>query len=135
MIYHMKRNCPNCHNNKLIITWFKVRNNLKCQKCDLYFRYSHWQFLYSVCIYLIITYSFIFRIIDKTYILLIIPLLGIYFYLFYRFFPVVETQFEDGIAPTNITFEKTDDVSENIKRYKEAQRIAVEEIRKNQKLD
>jgi len=132
----MKRKCPNCHESELTMIWFIVRNNLKCQKCDLYFRYSHWQYLFGVCIYFIMTYPFVFGIIDNFYILPVTLLLGIYIYLFCRFFPVVETQFEDNIlAPTKVSIEKTDDVSENIKRYKEAQRIAVEEIRRNKKVD
>ena len=69
--------------------------------------------------------------------LLVLLLTLVYFYLLSRHFPVVKLQFNTGepviLPPTDVEFEKTDDVSENIKRYKEAQRKAVEEIRLNKK--
>ena len=61
--------------------------------------------------------------------LLILALLSFKLHSLKNEFGIDDTRGEMILAPTNVSFDKTDDVSENIRRYKDAQRKAVEEIK------
>ena len=55
-------------------------------------------------------------------------------YLILRYCPLDPAEPPEAtmLPPTHVLFEKTDDVSENIRRYKEAQRNAIIKIQHNQ---
>ncbi len=128
----MKRICPACNNKELYYKPFFSHPYMLCLSCNSVFTHTKlmgFSFL-LVCLLIALMpiylhYLFNLSIYYIAPVVLIISFFIIYF--IRQYFPVksVERSEINLVPPTFVDFEKTDSVSENIRRYKEAQNIAI----------
>ena len=124
---NMKRTCPNCNTKNLKINLWVTYKPMSCKECDGVYEYSGWLRLINLLlIFFVISLDIAFNFEGYDFILVII-LFGLVIYSTLHFFPVIPVGPIEysRLPPTLVHFEQTDDVSENIRRYKEAQRKAV----------
>jgi|Cruoilmetagenom7_1024161.scaffolds.fasta_scaffold17667_3 hypothetical protein len=128
----MKRICPSCNKKELYYKPFFSHPYMLCHSCDLVFAHSKIMellfFLWGVIIYLtLILLDFYFGI---SVLYTAAPTFIITFFIIYfikQYFPIkpVDKSEINLVPPTLFNFEKTDNVNENIRRYKEAQSKAI----------
>lgn len=128
----MKRICPVCNKKELYYKPFFSHPYMVCRSCDLVFTHSKLMGFSFVLVSLLIApmplylhYLFNLSINYSAPIALIIGSFLIYFIKQYLPIKPVDKREINLVPPTLVDFEKTDSVSENIQRYKEAQRKAV----------
>ena len=119
----MKRNCPNCNSKGLRWTFHGDNTIMRCENCDAIFEYSGWLYLIWL-----IPFIFFINLIKENFLLALILALTLSF-LIHQYGSIKR------VGPIKYIgiegYEPTDDVTENIRRYKEAQRKAA--IAKRQK--
>ncbi|MCW8879248.1 MAG: hypothetical protein OQK51_19520 [Kangiellaceae bacterium] len=124
----MKRLCPSCRTKSLERRFFNLVTHLRCINCDKNFEDSVTSRLAnSLNLFILLVLPNILKIGDYEIIIVLIFILNAYLIL--QYLPVTPTRSDEfpGVPPTNVKFEITDDVNENIRRYKEAQRNALTE--------
>lgn len=128
----MKRKCPSCEKKELYYKPFFSHPYMLCHSCNSVFTHTKLMGFSFLLVCLLIApmpvylhYLFNLSIYYIAPVALIISFFIIYF--IKQHFPVksVERSEINLVPPTFVDFEKTDSVSENIRRYKEAQNIAI----------
>lgn len=128
----MKRRCPACNNKELYYKPFFSRPYMLCLSCNSVFSHTKLMGFSFLLVCLLIApmpvyLHYIFNL--SIYYIAPVALIISFFiiYLIKQYFPVksVERSEINLVPPTLVDFEITDSISENIQRYKEAQRKAV----------
>ena len=122
----MKRICPNCTTKNLVRQLFSSRPFKSCDRCNKHYQDSIiLRLAIGINMLLLLVMANVLNFGNGNFFLLILYLANAYVIL--QYFPVVKVESPEllMLPPTDVVFEKTNDVSENIRRYKKAQRIAI----------
>ncbi|MGX5173975.1 hypothetical protein ACUR5C_08140 [Aliikangiella sp. IMCC44653] len=123
----MKRTCPACRKQELYWKIFAFHQVMKCIGCGHLFKYSlRMRLANFLTLMLLPLANFIFF----GNMLILIPVIVVQFglvILIAQYLPVKPSEPIEHLmlAPTDVKFEKTDSVTENIRRYRAAQQKAI----------
>lgn len=123
----MKRSCPACKENKLHWKMFAFHQVMKCEACDSSFKYSLKMRLANFLNLMLLPWANYIYFGNALILTAVIVVQLAIVVLITQYLPVESSESVEHLMlpPTDVKIEKTDSVTENIRRYKEAQRKAM----------